>query len=109
METRKVLDTNLLIDGVMGLTTVLNIIEYPKALDVQNEIIWPTQNDYRVAIDIMINLRKSGKPIPAIDVLLAAICINRNFTLVTKDRHFGYIKSIREEFSLEISKQLRHE
>lgn len=105
METDKVLDTNLLIDGETGVTTILNIIEYPKSLDKQdNSIIWPSRNDYLTAIEIMVLLLESGKPVPAIDVLLSAICINRNLTLVTKDKHFNYIKSVKDELSLEFRK-----
>jgi tRNA(fMet)-specific endonuclease VapC len=104
METRKVIDTNLLIEGMTGLTTVLNVIEYPKALEENNELIWPVRDDYELAIEIMLGLLKSGKPVPAVDVLIAAICINRSLTLVTKDRHFEYIKDIREELSLEIDR-----
>ena len=105
METHKVLDTNLLIDGKTGLTTVLNVIEYPKSIQKDNEIIWPTRDDYVVAIEIMVALLDSGKPIPAVDVLVAAMCLNRKLTLVTKDRHFSYVKLVREEFSLEFPKQ----
>ena len=105
METNKVPDTNLLIDGETGITTILNIIEYPKSLEKQdNEILWPFRNDYLTAIEIMVLLLESGKPVPAIDVLLSAICINRKLTLVTKDKHFTYIKSIKEELLLEIRK-----
>ena len=51
----------------------------------------------------MVDLFKSGKPIPAIDVLMAAVCLNRKLTLVTRDRHFKYVKSVRNELSLEVA------
>ncbi len=40
----------------------------------------------------MVKLREVGKPVPAIDVLIAAICIRRDLKLLTKDKHFLYIK-----------------
>jgi tRNA(fMet)-specific endonuclease VapC len=105
METSKVLDTNILIEGETGITTILNIIEYPKSLENQeNEILWPSREDYLTAIDIMVLLLGSGKPVPAIDVMVSAICVNRKLTLVTKDKHFNYIKSVKEDFLLEIRK-----
>ena len=108
METRKVLDTNLLIEGESGLTTILNVIEYPKSLEKQyNEVIWPSRSDYITAIEIMVALLDSGKPVPAIDVLIAAICLNRKFTLLTRDQHFKYIKSVRKELSLQIKKRAK--
>jgi tRNA(fMet)-specific endonuclease VapC len=103
VEARKVLDTNLLIDGETGLTTILNVIEYPKSLDDEtNEVIWPTRADYLTAVEIMVLLQESGKPVPAIDVLLSAICLNRKLTLATKEKHFNYVKEVKEELSLEI-------
>jgi tRNA(fMet)-specific endonuclease VapC len=105
MEANKVLDTNLLIDGETGITTILNIIEYPKSLESQdNEILWPNRADYLTAIEIMVLLMEAGKPIPALDVLLSAICLNRKMTLVTKDKHFHYVKSVKKELSLEMRK-----
>ena len=105
MEAHKVLDTNLLIDGESGVTTILNVIEYPKSLEnLDNSIIWPTRRDYLTAIEIMVLLLESGKPIPAVDVLLSAICLNRKLTLATRDKHFKYVKSVKEELSLEIRK-----
>jgi len=103
MEEDKVLDTNLLIDGQTGLTTILNVIEYPKALERDGlSIIWPNRSDYLEAIELMTLLFQSGKTIPAIDVLLSAICLNRKKTLVTKDRHFEYVKAVKEDLLLEI-------
>lgn len=106
METDKVIDTNLLIEGDTGLTTIFNVIEYPKALERENtEVIWPTRRDYLTAIEIMVGLLESGKPIPVIDVLISAICLNRKLTLVTRDHHFNYVKSVKEELSLKMSKR----
>ena len=103
METSKVLDTNVLIDGDSGLTTILNIIEYPKAIEKgDSEVIFPTRSDYITAVEIMVDLFEFGKAIPAIDVLIAAICLNRKLTLVTRDGHFRYVKSVRKELSLQI-------
>jgi tRNA(fMet)-specific endonuclease VapC len=107
VETRKVLDTNLLIEGETGLTTIFNVIEYPKVLEKSsnNEIIWPTRRDYLTAIGLMVSLMESGKLIPAIDVLICAVCLNRKFTLVTKDQHFNYVKSVEKGLYLEFKRK----
>ena len=104
METREVLDTNLLIEGKTGLTTAFNVIEYPKALESKGEILWPTREDHVAAISIMVDLLKAGTPIPAIDVLIAAVCINRGLKLLTKDNHFKAVTSVRSEFKLSVLK-----
>ncbi|MFQ6118726.1 MAG: type II toxin-antitoxin system VapC family toxin [Methanosarcinales archaeon] len=39
-------------------------------------------------------LRDVGRPIGAIDIVVASICINRNLELITKDRDFKFIKEV---------------
>ena len=58
-------------------------------------MITPTLEDYLLAIKISQAMVKKGTPVPAVDALVAAVAINRDLKLVTKDRHFGWIK---EEF-----------
>lgn len=86
METHKILDTNVLIEGRTGLTTIFNVIEYPKSLDKRNEIVWPDRSDFELAIEIMVDLLKAGKQIPVINVLVAAMCVK-------SQTHFGYQES----------------
>jgi len=104
MEENEVVDTSLLIDGRSGLTTAFNAVEYPKALERKGiEVLWPVKEDFLAAISIMIDLLTLGKPIPAIDVLIAATCIRRGLGLASKDQHFEIIKSIRPEFRANIT------
>ena len=49
------------------------------------------------------DLYKAGKPVPAIDIVIAAVAINRGLILVTKNHHFKYIKEIRRDLLLEIT------
>ncbi len=86
-----------------GYTTVLNIVEFPKALEVRGlKIIYPNPEDYKLAIIMAKNLLKAGKPVPAIDVVIAAIALNRGMKLLTKNRHFRLIKELEEKLLLEI-------
>ncbi|WP_258084060.1 PIN domain-containing protein [Thermococcus thermotolerans] len=94
-------DTNFLIDALKsgekldGYTTVLNIVEFPRALELGLRVITPGLEDYLLAIKISQAMVKRGTPVPAVDAIVAAVAINRELTLVTKDRHFEWIK---EEF-----------
>nr|MDO8044531.1 hypothetical protein [Candidatus Baldrarchaeota archaeon] len=105
-------DTNILIDllkqnteNIKGYTTALNIVEYPKILKIkQLNIIYPTPRDYKTAITISKNLYKKGKPVPAIDIITAAIAVNRKLTLLTKNIHFKYIKEVEEKLQLKLIK-----
>jgi len=45
---------------------------------------------------------KIGKPIPAIDIIIAAVALNRNMKLVTTDNHFAAIQKIRSDFDFVI-------
>ena len=91
------------IKEIEAFTTVLNIIEFPKALEISKlEVLYPTHSDYKLAIRLAANLLKIGQPIPAIDIVIAAIALNNKLTLRTKDRHFLVIKNIKPEFKVEI-------
>jgi len=99
---------NLLKSGKLvakGFTTVFNVIEFPKALSLKElGVIYPTVEDYDEALRISASLLGMGKPLPAVDVLIASICIRRGLILRTADEHFTYIKSVRREFKVEKEK-----
>ena len=102
MEKDEVVDTNLLMEGKGKLTTIFNLIEYPKALERELEILWPKKEDFYKSIEIMNKLLKEGKPVPVIDVLIASMCINRGLKLLTRDKHFRWIKEIEPHFKVKI-------
>lgn len=95
-------DTNILIERLReriskleGSTTTLNLIEFPKAAAISGlEIIVPGKDDYDKGFELAILLLKAGKPVPAVDIILAAIAINRELLLHTMDGHFKEIQKI---------------
>jgi tRNA(fMet)-specific endonuclease VapC len=107
-----VYDTNQLINflksgkqNIAGFTTILNIIEFPKALDLKGlAVIYPTLDDYDESLKISAALLRKGCPLPAVDILIAAVCIRRDLTLRTMDKHFANIKSVKNDFKLELAK-----
>jgi tRNA(fMet)-specific endonuclease VapC len=104
-------DTNILIDhlrdgatSLEGATTILNLIEFPKAVTLQGlDIIIPGKDDFDKGFELSLQLLKAGTPIPAIDIILAAIAINRKMVLQTRDQHFDYICKINREFRVQHS------
>ncbi len=54
------------------------------------------------AIEIAEKLRNIGKPIGAIDMLIASMCLNRSVKLITKDKDFKSVKEIFNNFELEL-------
>nr|WP_246112282.1 hypothetical protein [Thermococcus aciditolerans] len=43
---------------------------------------------------------KRGTPVPAVDAVVASVAINRELTLVTRDKHFEWIKEEFRELNL---------
>ncbi len=110
METRRLFDTSAVIDLVAnkranvipGFISVLTIVEYPPALLYAEKIVYPTKDDYALAIRWQQALRRRGSPLPAVDLIIAATAYNRSLIVVTKDKHFEKLRNIQEDLLLEI-------
>lgn len=98
----EILDTSVVYDRKEGIITVLTAIEYPPCAGREFEIIFPEPDDYALAIDIASELRTKGKPIGAVDTLIAAMCVNRDAELLANDKHFLAVKEICKEFKIRI-------
>jgi hypothetical protein len=99
-------DTSKLIDAyktnlkIHGYTTVFNLVEFPKALELNLRVLYPLKSDYNLALEISTELLKMGKPIPTVDVIISAIALNNRLRVITKDRHFLFVKGVREDFKV---------
>ena len=84
-----------------GYTTVLNLVEFPKALELERlKVLYPTREDYDNAVVWSARLLKQGTPVPAIDLVVSAISVRLGLQVVTRDRHFKRIKSTVRELNL---------
>ena len=101
-------DTSKLIDAYKkkemhrGYTTIFNLIEFPKALELDLKVLYPSKWDYNLALKISTELLKIGKPIPAVDAIISAIALNNGLRVITKDRHFLFVKDVRRDFDVVI-------
>ncbi|MBI4009769.1 MAG: type II toxin-antitoxin system VapC family toxin [Candidatus Aenigmarchaeota archaeon] len=102
-ETIEVIDTSLLIDGLIGITTLINTVEFPPA-SKSCKVLFPTRQDFKKALDIAWMLRKIGKPIGAVDILNASMCLNRDLKFITKDKDYRNIKLVEPKFKLKLVK-----
>jgi len=91
-------DTNILIDAykqrkrLKGFTTAINAVEFPAVVQMKGiNIIYPQPKDYKLAAKAMAELLKKGTPVPATDLIIAAVAANRGLALVTRDDHFKRI------------------
>ena len=98
METSEILDTSVAIERREGTITVLTLFEHPPCNKKSFDIIFPEIQDYAKALDIATLLREKGTPLGAIDIILAAMCLNRTMKLITKDKDFKVIQSRVPEF-----------
>ncbi|MBI4163563.1 MAG: PIN domain-containing protein [Candidatus Aenigmarchaeota archaeon] len=102
MEENQILDTSVAIEKEEGTITLFTVIEYPPSTTKLFQIIIPEGLDYLKAVEVATKLRAIGKPIGAIDIIIAAMCLNRSAKLVTKDSDFKYVKEAYPEFNFEL-------
>jgi len=85
-----------------GYTTILNLIEFPKAIKSNLRVLFPSKSDYHLALKISTELLKAGKPIHAIDSVIASFVFNNKLKLVTKYKHFLFIKKVLQYFMVDV-------
>ena len=95
-----ILDTSVLIDKIKLRKpinediTVVTLIEYPKIIYYKyfyGGVVFPIRQDFILAHRLQLELLKIGKPQAFSDLLIAAIVINRDEELITRDQDFKYI------------------
>lgn len=102
MEKDEILDTSIAIERRSGNITIFSVVEHPPCANKEFTVILPEIYDYTKSIQIASSLRQKGTPIGAIDILIAAICLNRNSALVTADGDFKLVKNAFPELQLRI-------
>ncbi len=104
-----IFDTNILIDAyrankrLQGYTTAVNAVEFPAVANMRGiNIIYPRPKDYKTAASAMVELLKRGTPVPATDIIIAAVAKNRSMRLVTRDAHFKMIQDVMPGLAVEV-------
>lgn len=69
--------------------------EQIKSFIKEVSIINSTNETAKIYASIKSQLKQEGKPIPEIDIWIAAIAIENNKSLVTNDQHFTLIKGLK--------------
>ena len=109
MEETRLYDTSAVIELIVnrrvsvipGLVSIYTILEYPPSLKKVKEVLYPKKEDYLLALKWQIMLRKIGKRLPAVDLIIAAMGYNNNYTIVTLDEHFNTIKEVQGDIKIE--------
>ena len=102
METKEIFDTSVAMSKDSGLVTIFSVVEYPPCSDKSFDVIFPDIMDYMKSIEIANKLRKIGKTIGAIDIMIASMCLNRSAKLITKDKDFKVIREIFSNFDFDL-------
>lgn len=103
---RKLYDTNVLIEALKsgkkldGYTTILNLVEFPKGVEVELTVLTPSLEDYLLAIEISQTMVEQGTPVPAVDAVISAVALNRKLVIITHDKHFTFIKKAYSELKI---------
>ena len=85
--------------------TAITLIEYPPIASYrgfQGRIYFIGRRDQLRAFQLQRKLRTLGKPLGAADLLVAAVCLNRNEELATLDADFLVIKEVEPSFRVTI-------
>ncbi len=86
-------------------TTILNLIEFPKAVELTRlGILYPTREDYDNALIWSAVMLKQGTPVPATDLVIAAVSVRLGLQLVTKDQHFKAIRAAVKELKAQLKR-----
>ena len=112
MEEAKLYDTSAVIKliakekvkEIPGYISIYTVVEYPPVLFINTKILYPLKEDYYTAIKWQTDLRKLGKPLPAIDLIIAAMGYNKGYEIVTLDDHFNYIKLVAKDIKIRLMK-----
>ncbi len=98
-----IIDTPIAIQRVANGETIdesitsVTLIEFPPIKDYEKfdgKIYFMGEEEQLTAVLLQIKLRKIGSPMSVGDLLIAATCINKNETLLTKDKDFMIIKEV---------------
>lgn len=100
-----IVDTNVIIDRyrsdeeIPENISIVSSIEFPPVLEsdlFEGEVYTLTSEDQVLAVKFQRKLRSEGKAVPAPDLLIAAVAINRDEKLVTNDEDLEQISSVSE-------------
>ena len=84
-------------------TTILNLIEYPRAQEFGLvKVLYPTKDDYDAAVVWSVKLLEKGRPVPATDLVIAAVSVRTGLQIITRDQHFKTIKSVAKELKVQV-------
>ena len=61
-------------------------------------ILEPDVQTAKVYADIRAELKAAGRPIPENDLWIAALCIQWEIPLLTRDRHFGWVTALQARY-----------
>lgn len=57
-------------------------------------LLWPDETTVDIVANLSIQLNRQGTPIPAHDIWIAALAIQHQMRLCTRDKHFDHLSQI---------------
>lgn len=81
--------------GIDGSNSKDELKNWLKKLMDRCEILSPSINTLRFYSEIRHQLKRDGHPIPANDIWIAALCKESGMELLSRDKHFDYVKGVK--------------
>lgn len=101
MEEARILDTSAYIEGHRGKITACTLVEHPVAATRHVSVIYPKPRDFDKAADLASKLFAVGTPVGGMDLLIAAVAVNRQLPLATRDSDFRLIQKVEGKLKIE--------
>jgi tRNA(fMet)-specific endonuclease VapC len=75
--------------------TIFTAIEFPVVATFPGVLlVMPSKEGYTKSIEYACKLREKGTPIPAIDIIIATIAVEKDAILVSDDAHFTLFNAV---------------
>ncbi len=57
-------------------------------------VLWPNETTVDIVANLTVQLNKQGTPMPAHDIWIAALAIQHQFALYSRDKHFDHLPQL---------------
>ncbi len=58
------------------------------------DVLYPDTETLRHYVELFLQLRLAGRPIPLNDLWIAALCVQHGLSLFTRDKHFNHLPKV---------------
>lgn len=83
--------------GLLAVNATRKLRDFEQIRRKLQMLFLDTQEVFDQAVEIHVDLKRKGRPIPDADILIAATALTRNLILVSDDSHFQWVNNLTVE------------